>query len=419
MKKDNELDDIFRNGLGDPPDADFREGDWDALEDMLDGSKRRKGLIFWLPVISAAAVLLLIFGLWLLRPVAPQHGKKTLAVNPVKKTTEDSLVAKSPGNKSHNLIDTIQPHTQQQAIAQTTVKNDSAAGRNSNRIAATGVPHGAKSDEPLMPGVNDGTTATGDAAAKQQTELFAANANAQFTDSVSGFGGRGLPVLPANALAANTKQKPANRITKQGFVLSHPQYALSVLGAPEVNGVNSLNQTRSGTNLGLMFSAQWFRKITISTGALYSFKPYDAHFDSYSSAQNGSRSNLTSINANCRVLDIPLNIDYQIYHHQQNKFSVGTGLSSYIMLHENYQYNYTNPATNPTVNYTVPYTNKYFLGVLNLQATYTRQVTSNVGISLQPYMKLPLTGIGANNARLQTAGVAVGVSWNLPSLTKP
>ncbi len=33
--------------------------------------------------------------------------------------------------------------------------------------------------------------------------------------------------------------------------------------------------------------------------------------------------------------------------------------------------------------------------------------------------KLPLTGIGATGARLQTAGFTIGLSWNLRSSTNP
>jgi hypothetical protein len=94
-------------------------------------------------------------------------------------------------------------------------------------------------------------------------------------------------------------------------------------------------------------------------------------------------------------------------------------LSSYIMLHESYQYYYTDPGTKGPVGYTVPNTGKYFFGILNLQATYQHQVNSKVGIGIQPYMKLPLTSIGYSQVRLQTAGVAVGLSWKLNSLTKP
>jgi hypothetical protein len=97
---------------------------------------------------------------------------------------------------------------------------------------------------------------------------------------------------------------------------------------------------------------------------------------------------------------------------------VGTGLSSYIMLRENYTYQYAVPTTRGPRNYSVTSPGKYFFGVLNLQATYQRQVNSKFGVSLQPYLKLPLGDVGASKVRLQSAGVALGVNWNINPLTK-
>ena len=46
-EKDKGLDDLFRKKLEDPVDEiRYEEGDWDALEQMLDKHKRKKGIIY-------------------------------------------------------------------------------------------------------------------------------------------------------------------------------------------------------------------------------------------------------------------------------------------------------------------------------------------------------------------------------------
>jgi hypothetical protein len=119
------------------------------------------------------------------------------------------------------------------------------------------------------------------------------------------------------------------------------------------------------------------------------------------------------------MLDIPLNINYQLFNKNQNKISIGTGLSSYIMLKESYSYEYTNLYGSGSRNVNIESPGKYLFGIMNLQATYTRQVNAKVGVSVQPYLKLPLGEVGASAVKLQSAGVAVGLSWNINSLTKP
>ncbi len=194
-----------------------------------------------------------------------------------------------------------------------------------------------------------------------------------------------------------------------------PRYALSVLAAPDINGVGSFQQSKVGTNLGLLFSAGISKKFTVSTGALYSSKPYEAGYNSYNFPYHFNNAP-SSVTADCRMLDIPLNVNYQVYHKKQNKLSIGTGLSSYIMLHEAYTFNYNNYNGYNTAgpsHYTVPNSGKYFFGIYNLNISYERQLNSKVGLMVQPYLKLPLAAIGYSQVRLQTTGVAVGLNWNL------
>ena len=89
------------------------------------------------------------------------------------------------------------------------------------------------------------------------------------------------------------------------------------------------------------------------------------------------------------------------------------------MLRESYKFSYADTYETGPSNYTVPGTSKYFFGVLNLKATYQHQVNSKFGISIQPYLKLPLGNIGYSQVHLQTTGIAVGVTWNLNPLPKP
>ena len=61
MKKEKSIDDIFKHSLQDPVNEPaFRESDWDNFENMLDQGKRR-GKVFWLPVLGSVAAVLLAF----------------------------------------------------------------------------------------------------------------------------------------------------------------------------------------------------------------------------------------------------------------------------------------------------------------------------------------------------------------------
>ena len=118
------------------------------------------------------------------------------------------------------------------------------------------------------------------------------------------------------------------------------------------------------------------------------------------------------------MLDIPLNVGYQVYSRGRNTVTLGTGLSSYVMLQQSFNFSYAGSAGAWSSSYTAPSSGSYLFKILNLNATYQRQISSRGGITIQPYLKLPLANVGYGQVKLQTTGVALGVNWNLGS-SKP
>ena len=460
MNTENEkrLDDLFKKKLEDPVDEiRYEEGDWDALEQLLDKPKR-KGIIYLWPVLSGIAALMLFFlGWWTLRPKngGQQSGNPTqIAARPKKDTIIDNKSVAGT-TKPDTIID--KTVIAQQAVKDTVIdKSQTIAVEKTKGIAKDKVQSiaGKKAPpiennlqkQPVVPVVknNKQQFATTPVSPKKDTiidrtvknnkvsnDAYAVNqvpvTKPATTDNQAAVTQPTVtqpPVDTKSVSAANTPGKP--KVKPQ--MAYRPQYTLSVIAAPDLNGVNSFAQSKLGTNIGLTFAVGISRKLTVTTGALYSVKPYATNFNNY---RNGVKWPVSpqAVTADCRMFDIPLNVSYQVYHRNQNKLSFGTGLSSYLMLHESYKFEYgtssiassyssSSSATGPsTINVANP--GKYFFGVVNLNATYEHQINSKVGISIQPYMKIPLSNIGYSQVKLQSTGVAVGLSWNLNSLTKP
>jgi hypothetical protein len=452
IDKEKRLDDLFKKKLEDPVDEIwFEEGDWEALEKML-GKTKPGGIIYLWPLLSGVAALLLLFlGWWAFRgkidsqstkgqTQAAQHKTADTSMNRqpgARPKAKDTIMDRSAGARpkaidtimdlqaaaSQKAQDSIRKHKAvQQPLApvQKTPYNGAYAVKSKNQKSALDLSPGKSQKDTII----ERRIGNDKANNRTDAELMAINAAPVFSQGSIGDQSVkqiDLPKPAYNPATGPVSAKNNNKVKpKAGF---RPQYALSVVAAPDLNGVGSFQQSKVGTNIGMAFSVGVSRKLTVSTGALYSVKPYMTNFNNYHTAYQWTV-NPTSVVADCRMLDIPLNVNYQVYHKAQNKLSVGTGLSSYIMLHESYKFTYGDSgyggttATGP-LNYTVPVPGKYFFGVMNLNATYERQINSKVGISIQPYMKLPLTNIGYSQVKLQTTGVAVGLSWNLNSLTKP
>jgi len=410
--KEKEVDNMFKKGL-EPPgaDPDFMDSDWDAMEQMLDKRKKRPAIIYWLPILgSAAALLLLLIGWWLLRPVVSnKHKANEVAVQHQSKKQEIAKAA--PVTPSSNAIDTIKPDvvkSQNPGL----VANNANSNVNSINHADKGKNHPVNRSFVAAAGINkDAAFPVTDEKRTQSADLMAYNEPLVVNPSTTGDQSIGpvnvLPHLSANQPTSVTKAK-----TKSVYAYK-PQFALSVLASSDKNGVNSFQQGKPGNNAGLLFSVGLTKKLTISAGAIYSAKQYLTDFADYHTEYQFT-TNPQSVLADCKMFDIPINIDYQLYNKHRNKLSVGTGFSSYLMLNENYQFNYAGNAIGPS-KYNVPNPDKYLFSIVNIQATYTRQINSKVGLTFEPYMKLPISAVGSSEVRLQSTGVAVGLTWNLNS----
>jgi hypothetical protein len=440
-EKENSIDKLFGRGLSEPGDnASYQEQDWDAMEAMLDG-KKPKGITRSLVILisTIAAMLLLVIG-WLF-------------FNPASKPNNTTQVAKkaTPIQKDSGKYG---PPVQQLAD----LKSNTLSANDSSATSAGDISRKSKSFFTLS-AVPGGRKTTGIGAygsqafiAKTPDTITTGKTNSNLagnvpkhdtiiTDKTAGYAKVDTIITDKASVMANNSnrddtikkrelvsvmddvrpnKKPARPHSASGgsAMAFKPTLALSFVASPDVNSVKGFSQNKVGTNAGLLLTVGVARKWSVTTGAIYADKPYLTDFANYATTYKFS-TNPQSVSASCVVLDIPINVGYQVYNKGVNKFSLGTGLSSYFMLRENYTFNYAGGYPGGPATYNVRNRNQHIMGVLNLNATYQREISSKFGVAVQPYYKIPLTGIGVGQVNLKSAGVAVGVTWNINQGIKP
>lgn len=179
---------------------------------------------------------------------------------------------------------------------------------------------------------------------------------------------------------------------------------LGVTIGPDLNVAPSFNYGNVGFNAGVLahyyFNQHWF----VTTGVVYSKKLYGATDKDYNIPGNATSYGLVKVNANCDVLDIPLNVNYTFLQVNNNTLSATLGLSNYIMLKEKYQYIYK---SSPEWEKTVENQNQHYLAILNVGALYQHPAGKRLIIGVQPYAKIPLHGVGLGQVKLYSAGLAL------------
>ncbi|MEO3407849.1 outer membrane beta-barrel protein [Mucilaginibacter sp. CAU 1740] len=404
----NKIDSLFRESFAlSNRQPVFVEEEWEMMESLLVQEPVKKNNIIWLYRLTAgiAAGLLLFIGIHF-AVKNTDNGDQQIAVIPVK---TDTLQHNATTINKPLKQDTL-PVLKNPVLPTVISARDytMAKSRSSKTVAPSTQPLDSTTDKP-----DDTITETNNKLAdanviKTDTVVSNTNLTANTTASVD------TPLTVAPPIK--------NGIAKKQHSFSGPKITLAILAAPDVNGVNSFKGAQTGGNFSVQASVKLTSKLSVTTGAAYAIKPYETGFSNYRSGNPAWWRTMWAakpqdVMANCKVLDIPLNLDYQLFKKGGNDFSVGAGVSSYFMLNERYSFAFADPSATPA-QLQVSNRNQHLFGVFNIQATYQHKLNSRFGLLVQPYAKLPFSRIGLGQVNLKSAGVAVGFNWNIHSFNK-
>lgn len=385
MKEQQNIDKLFKEGL-ENPDLEYNELDWLAMEKKLDDKPRRIVPFFWLAGVSAVAAMLLIcFFIW--KP-EENSGHPFLA----KKNKPE---INRTNSSSHNSPKAKVLETENRIRPKETLSHASSLSELKGHIKkGNGWSDPGKDDEKLLP----------DTGKLASIDLGKMNLPAEYASVL-------LKISPVDAnlqvSAANTKE----RLIKN----KRPQLSLSIIAAPDLTSVQRTGRSSLSGGMGLEATLAITKRLSITTGATYAKKIYDSDFSLYNPQSTYVFKNEpNNVHANCDVLDIPLNVNYKLMENGRNTMILTTGLSSYLMLKEKYNYSYQNPYAGGPSSYEVSNQNQHFLGVANIAATFQRKINGRLKIAISPFVKIPLTNIGYGNSKLSSTGVAVSI--NMPDI---
>ncbi|WP_158797707.1 hypothetical protein [Pedobacter sp. L105] len=449
MEDENEIDQLFKRGLSDP-EIPFNELDWEKMERKLDAQEKKRILPLWIFMAGGIAAALLIFlSLFFLTPVfkGQPDTKTSLANHTVKQKRQNELPLTVKENDTLNKMGQPRFSDEENAAvlsapSQITPSGQPAVNPSANVFA------GIKPLQPTEVKINrtDAFSAPVNTNAPQTAVVYpkvqqllpetvkerkdpviSIPAIAPQTASVDSKPHQVIPetdsarvVRTANALAQSKdpfekidkteiersiKKKMDAALQQQGHNL-----VLTAMAAPDISTANSSKSSKVSSDLGMVASYAVWDKVSVSSGAIYAKKYYN-----YSNNYDATN----QVNADCNVLDIPLNVNYKLMNKKQLAISMTAGVSSYFMLKEKYEYINGSGASQTTTTQVIDNQNQHIFGVANLGVNFNHQITQSMSIGVQPFAKLPLTGIGEHDANLKSIGMFFSLNIGLFGPKKP
>ncbi len=203
------------------------------------------------------------------------------------------------------------------------------------------------------------------------------------------------PDTLATTASANKEQKK-----KKGF---SNNLGITVSAGSDLSYVNIGHLGKATFLYGAGLSYPIGKRVLIRTGFYVSKKIYSATPQEYNGV---TYPYLNKIDGDCKVYEIPLSVNYNFGARNRHNWFGSLGLSSLLMKKEEYAYIYKTPGgTTYRYDQTINNENKHLFSVLNLSAGYQYTANKNLSFMAEPFVKLPLTGIGAGKIKLNSAGL--------------
>ena len=216
---------------------------------------------------------------------------------------------------------------------------------------------------------------------------------------------------PDSVSPKSTNKTQASK-NKEGFKKG---LEIGAVGSPDMSNVKFGNSDKVGINYGLQLGYRLSQRWSINTGVTYTRKNYNTPGKDFN-APKGSwldNVNLGKVEGDCFMFDIPLNVRYDLNANGNHRYFLGAGLSTYLMKEENYHYYYQYTNGSPGYRYrSTPSTEQHWLSVLNLSAGFEKKLNRKFSVQAEPYLKIPLQGIGYGNIQLNSYGVYLSLKYH-------
>jgi hypothetical protein len=434
---DEENDRIIKEAA-DHYHPEYDDTAWEKMEQLLDEhlpvEKERKRIFFLRPLALLIGCLLLLIGLYYWKNTKPEASQ-----NLASKNKAEQVKVTNPPNKSKEINSQLSLETEKNPVTITKGTNKigkdhiKSASNKSEKAFATSS-FGNHDDPNVVPAFgNDLVKKKNDLPNQQAIEKtdhsgainheknsISENTNQGNKSNVTADtkenkvdGKKSVPEKEMigennigkteNVPSKNPGKKPKK--TSGGF---GNNFGLSISAGPDVSDVyhNKIGKLTLAYGAGASYAIS--KKLNLRTGFYLSKKIYSVDREDYNLPPGsvGNYQYLQNVNANCKVYEIPLKLDYSFGKTKNHNWFVSGGLSSYLMKKETYNYYYKTPSGQIyNKDWSISNKNRHFFSVLDISGGYQYFLNQQFSMTAEPYVNLPLTGIGAGKVKLNSGGI--------------
>ena len=393
---------------------DYREDDWLKLNEMLDAAKILKADALRRKLVSGGAGALIVISIALLIWIGRNlinSGKddpepsKTEIVNSQQESVSGSAERSinednmNSGNPEDEIISGLSPED-----GNIGKRSDSDSSHASNSIEEQ---DSSKKPEKILAN----TISTSQQTTGKNNQVDGQIKNDSF------FSNR-INLRPINT-NMNSISSPLIKIgsyreESNRSIQFRKKYAWNFSLAADNSAVGMSDFTGPNLRAGIAGEYYFASRSSIMAGINYSVKEYTAFGDEYIVPYGYWNKGVVPDETfgKCNVLDIPINFTYYFPNKKGEAFFVRSGISSWMMLEEHYYYSYTSNDPDLIGYWGGKNENHHFFSILNISGGFEYPMSSKFSLLAEPYLNIPLAGVGYGHVNLFSAGLKFTMKIN-------
>ncbi|HSC54133.1 MAG TPA: hypothetical protein VLC98_10945 [Phnomibacter sp.] len=425
------MDELMRDAVRWEDEPAYSETHWAALEEALSRQKKKPRFGWWWTLIPVA----LVAGFFLYPTVHDNSKKETKPVvtkqelNEVPAVEEVKPSTVTAGQNSETINDdlALQQQADQASAAismhmvlqshsnNNVVSNRQNENRENNEIANQASKQISKEEQ-------KNETVIGNSVPSKNLQSNDSNfITVQENKTVADQQAKNEIVTPAianatgekvneeQASAKNAKTKKPTAPVARGFYIQ-PSVGI------EWSKVKSNEMGKTALSYGALGGYQFNEKFAVQTGVFVTEKLYDAGSEDYYFAPGSyyTQVKVHKVEAECRVLEIPVLAKYTVLRSTKNNLAIGLGFNNSVMLQEDYDIHYTRMNGDYSSAYKTFKTGKakLFSGII-FETDYTHVIGKRLSLSAAPQLKIATSGVGEGLVKINSFGLLGGIRIKL------
>lgn len=217
-----------------------------------------------------------------------------------------------------------------------------------------------------------------------------------------------------NTKAVTTEQpKAQNKKNTNNTSGNKPSFYYGVAAGFEYNEVKNQTMTKAGLNGGIVLGLQIYPKIAIESGVQLSQKKYYSAGKFFKPKAGSMPANMfvNSVQSTSTIIEMPVSVKYN-FSKKENTIYGKAGISTYIITKESNKYQAVVSGQQQEINSTYENNESYFASDLRISAGYQKRLAQKLNVRVEPFIQIPLRGIGVGNMPVTTMGMQLILTRN-------